>query len=347
MENYYIIGVLFFSILVNYLSIKISHSKNLFIDTKEKPQKNHKDPTPRLGGLSIFLAFLISNYLFFRNDALLLAIIPTFLSGFLEDLSSKISPRTRLLFMLASAILAIVLLDAVVTDFDLFQVPMAVGVMITIVAIIGMTNGINIIDGFNGLAGAANLLIFANLFLISYVTQDVMYMRICATIFFAVLGFLVFNIPSGRIFLGDGGAYLLGILAALISILLYHNHHGQVSSWFFLLNLIYPVWEVIFSFFRRIYNGQKPLNPDGLHLHTLVFRNASFHRNSLVVVLIFPFLAAYSYLAYTFRGDSMALLLTVLSFAVLYSISYARLRRLDFNRKSQIKKIRFGLEQKL
>ncbi len=344
MENYYVIGVLFFSMLVNYLSIKISHSQNLFIDKEDKPQKNHKDPTPRLGGLSIFLAFLVSNFLFFRNDALLLAIFPAFLSGFLEDLSSNISPRNRLLFMLASALLAIVLLDAVVLDFDWFQVPMVVGIMITLVAIIGMTNGINIIDGFNGLAGMTNLLIFANLFLISYLTHDEMYMRITSVVFCAILGFMVFNVPSGRIFLGDGGAYLLGILAALISILLYNDHHGEVSSWFFLVNLIYPVWEMIFSFFRRIYNRKNPMQPDSLHLHSLVYRNASFHRNSLVVFLIFPFLALYTYLAYVFSGDSMSLLLLVLSFVILYTLTYMRLRKLDFDRKSQISKIRFRLE---
>ncbi len=347
MENFFIIGILGFSILVNYLSIKISHSRNLFIDTEDKPQKNHINPTPRLGGLSIFLAFFIANFIFFKNNALLIAVIPAFLSGFLEDLSSNISPKVRLLFMLASSILAIILLDAVVVDFDLFEVPNMVGILITIIAIVGMTNGINIIDGFNGLAGVVNLLIFANLFLISYLTHDVMCMKISSTIFFAVLGFLVFNIPSGKIFLGDGGAYLLGILAALISIILYNNHHGEVSSWFFLVNLVYPVWEVIFSFFRRIYAGKKPMQPDDLHLHTLVFRNASFHRNSLVVVLIFPFLLLYTYLAYTFNADPKALILLVLSFVCLYTLIYLRLRKLDYGRKTQLKRIRFGLEGKL
>jgi UDP-N-acetylmuramyl pentapeptide phosphotransferase/UDP-N-acetylglucosamine-1-phosphate transferase len=87
----------------------------------------------------------------------------------------------------------------------------------------------------------------------------------------AALGFLVWNFPRGVIFAGDGGAYFLGFVIATLAVLLVHRN-SEVSPWFALLALWYPVWETLYSMVRRGARGRSPADPDGMHLHTLVYR---------------------------------------------------------------------------
>jgi UDP-N-acetylmuramyl pentapeptide phosphotransferase/UDP-N-acetylglucosamine-1-phosphate transferase len=88
----------------------------------------------------------------------------------------------------------------------------------------------------------------------------------------AATGFLAWNYPAGMIFLGDGGAYFLGFMLGELSILLVMRN-PQVSTWYAVLLLIYPVFETLFSIYRRIFlRGRSPGMPDGIHLHSLIFR---------------------------------------------------------------------------
>jgi len=88
----------------------------------------------------------------------------------------------------------------------------------------------------------------------------------------ALLGFLIFNYPRGLIFLGDGGAYLVGFLVAELAVLLVQRN-TSVSPWFALLLFGYPVWETLFSGYRKkILQGRSPGEPDGLHLHMLIHK---------------------------------------------------------------------------
>jgi UDP-N-acetylmuramyl pentapeptide phosphotransferase/UDP-N-acetylglucosamine-1-phosphate transferase len=81
----------------------------------------------------------------------------------------------------------------------------------------------------------------------------------------------VWNFPRGVIFAGDGGAYFLGFAIATLAVLLVHRN-SEVSPWFALLALWYPVWETLYSMYRRRLRGRSPADPDGLHLHTLIYR---------------------------------------------------------------------------
>ena len=87
----------------------------------------------------------------------------------------------------------------------------------------------------------------------------------------APAGFLVLNFPRGLVFAGDGGAYLWGVLIAVASLLLVHRNE-QVSPWFPMLLLIYPVWETLFSIYRKLVRGTSPSVADALHFHQLIYR---------------------------------------------------------------------------
>lgn len=324
----YALGALVVSFLTNYLVLDLSHKRGIFIDDHESdlPQKLHHAPTPRIGGLGIFVGILFMVRVIVKEDDmglyLVLCLIPAFMAGFLEDLFAKISPLRRLLIMSVSGIMAIYILDAVVTDFGFFNVPLWVGIMITMIAILGLTNGTNMIDGFNGLSSGVCFIIFATYFAMSLIVEDMTMVYICLVCMASILGFLFFNFPWGKIFLGDGGAYSLGFLLAIISIMIV-KRNTEISPWFVLVCLIYPVWEVIFSFSRRtLIHRLSPLHPDSKHVHQLIYRNLAGKNNPRTTLFIFPFIILFNLFAVYFYQNSVALFMVASVFIVSYTLFY-------------------------
>jgi len=128
--------------------------------------------------------------------------------------------------------------------------------LLTLVAVSGIANAVNIIDGFNGLAAMVSSFIAVALAYISYQVGDASLFFVCLSLIGAIIGFFVWNYPNGFIFLGDGGAYLIGFMIAEVSVL-----------------VIYPVWETLFSIYRKKFlRGQSPGKPDGLHFHMMVYK---------------------------------------------------------------------------
>ncbi len=250
------------------------------------PQKFHSAPVPRIGGLGVFAA-VVAGTVFARlagidgasrEPWLLLACsLPAFLSGITEDLTKNVSARRRLLFTLCSAALGVWLLDAVLRrsdipgiDFLITMTPFAVA--LTLLCVTGVANAINIIDGFNGLASMCVLLILLALVYVAFQVGDTLIASTALLCAGAVLGFFVWNFPAGLIFLGDGGAYFLGFMVAELSVLLIARH-GEVSPLFPLLACAYPIFETIFTMYRRKFiKGVATGAPDGIHLHTLIHR---------------------------------------------------------------------------
>jgi len=133
-------------------------------------------------------------------------------------------------------------------------------------------NGSNLIDGFNGLLGIHSLIIFIVLFAINLINENnnLIYILFYASLL--ILIFLKFNFPKAQIFLGDSGAYLIGILIA-ISVIKTSNLNPLISPFFFCILLFYLFFEVFFSFFRKLFVvRQSPLLPDNQHLHMLLYK---------------------------------------------------------------------------
>jgi UDP-N-acetylmuramyl pentapeptide phosphotransferase/UDP-N-acetylglucosamine-1-phosphate transferase len=151
----------------------------------------------------------------------------------------------------------------------------------TLFAITGLTNAYNIIDGFNGLSSMVGIITLLALSYISIQYNDILVLNLCITMIGSILGFLIWNYPGGRIFLGDSGAYLIGLWIATISIIL-TNRHSEISPWLALVVNGYPVFETVFTIYRRkIHQGKNPGLPDGLHFHTLIYRRILFRRNKI------------------------------------------------------------------
>lgn len=250
------------------------------------PQKFHTRPVPRIGGLGVVAALVVAAIAMSvsghaeaaRLCALLLACgLPAFAFGLTEDLTKRISPRMRLLATVFSAGLALQLMGAAVVRTDIPGVDWFVGfaagsALITVFAVTGIANSVNIIDGFNGLASMCTAIMLGALAYVAAEVGDGVIASVALAGIGAVLGFFLWNFPAGLIFLGDGGAYFLGFFVAELSILLLVRN-PSISPLFPLLTCIYPVFETVFSIYRRkVLRAMPPSMPDGIHLHSLIYR---------------------------------------------------------------------------
>lgn len=251
-------------------------------------QKLHHNPVPRIGGLGLLVGLLIAvagGYLVNGQSypttlIMLVCAVPVFLAGLVEDLTKKVSVRIRLYASFVSAALAVWLLDAQLTNVDMplldavLTIP-AFSVAFTVFAVGGVTHSINIIDGLNGLAAGAVGLMLAGLAFIAWQAGDALVMKLCLWGIAAMAGFMLLNYPFGRIFLGDGGAYLAGFWLAVCAVLLLHRN-ATVSAWAVLLCAAYPAWETVYSMYRRnVRHRAETGAPDSVHLHHLIFRITS------------------------------------------------------------------------
>lgn len=317
-----ILGAFFLSFALQFLMIYFSHKHNLFIDChmEEKPQNFHDLATTRAGGVGILagMLFLLLTPLGWK---LLLSILLAFLSGIFEDFHRSLNAKTRLLLQFIAAAGAVVLTGSVVTYLGLnLHLPYWVGVIFSVFSIVGLMNAVNIIDGFNGLASGIVLLIFLSFGTVAAQVGDHEILHISVIVAAAVLAFFLVNFPKGKIFLGDGGAYLLGFISALTGIFLAGNY-TEVSPWYILAVLIYPVWEVLFSIVRKRKAGRSPMEPDAYHLHMLIFKHVT-HNNPLTAAVIVINVAPFILIPTLYANNSGANFLTMLLFIICYTLLY-------------------------
>jgi UDP-N-acetylmuramyl pentapeptide phosphotransferase/UDP-N-acetylglucosamine-1-phosphate transferase len=254
------------------------------------PQKFHTHSVPRIGGIGVALGVSIAIFSFTRGApyqsfgyALLFCAAPVFVIGLAEDLSKRIGVKTRLLFTAIGALLATIMLEAQILRLDITGIDYlltfpTLSILFTVFAITGVSNAYNIIDGFNGLSSMVAIITLVALGFVSIVLGDGLLANLSFTMASAVLGFFIWNYPRGLIFLGDSGAYFIGFWVAILSILVVARH-SEVSPWFALLINAYPALETLFTIYRRkIYQGKNPGQPDGIHLHSLIFRRILYSK---------------------------------------------------------------------
>ena len=245
-------------------------------------QNHHTEPTPRIGGVAIALSLTAAWFLATPDQRALLqpmlvAGLPAFIFGLLEDVTKKVSVLTRLLATMASGVLAWYLTGIAMQHTGIHAIDWALGylplaVVFTAFAVGGMANAINIIDGFNGLAAGSVAVMLGAIGLMAWGLGDQALAIVCTLVACCALGFAAVNWPFGHIFLGDGGAYLLGFLLAWLAVLL-PMRHLEVNAFATLLVCAYPVLEVMFSVRRRRKRqGHHPGQADKAHLHHFVHR---------------------------------------------------------------------------
>ena len=274
------LGLYFYKYFI--LTLKKNYPKLLIDDQLKKPQAFHESPIPTTGGVVIFFLFLvvcldlfITKKIFFFEYISFCTLF--FLLGFADDLKTNIKPKVRLFLMFIFLIMlikynnlyinntGIEVLNKWITSSEIFSL------ILVCLCFLFIINGANLIDGYNGLLGIHSLIIFINLFFVNFNSGA---NNLAIFLFFMIvilLTFLLFNFPNAKIFLGDGGSYLLGSFIA-VSTIMTSIENPDVSPFYFCIILFYLFFEVFFSFFRKLIKKQSPLYPDTKHLHMLLYK---------------------------------------------------------------------------
>ena len=303
MNKFFLIYIVIFY-LSYFLIQKLKFINDLLMDKElDKIQGFHHKATIRSGGIAIFITWIV--YLLFNEteqielDFLIFFSVANFILGLFADTKFINSPLKRFFFSVLLNLTIILYFNFYINEFsflffDFLNSYFVFKVLLVFLAIFFVTNGSNLIDGFNGLLSIHILIIITALLYICINNNlDVNLINYLFFLIIVNLLFLTLNFPNAKIFLGDSGAYFLGTQVACLSIYLANNF--EIISPFFIANILfYLFFEIFFSVFRKIYQKKNPFYPDRKHLHMLVYelikRKTEFGNPVTSIVINFIFL---------------------------------------------------------
>ncbi|MCL2568020.1 MAG: undecaprenyl/decaprenyl-phosphate alpha-N-acetylglucosaminyl 1-phosphate transferase [Oscillospiraceae bacterium] len=248
------------------------------IDVPKDGRRIHKEPIPRLGGLAIFIGFVLSVVIFAEIDreiqGILLGSVLIVSIGVVDDIV-PLRAWQKFLAQIVAALIPVfhgvsiylisnpnIFSDNPYLLFGHFTIPL------TVIWIVGITNAVNLIDGLDGLAvGVSTIASLTMLVVALFITDDANIALILAALAGACLGFMPYNLNPAKIFMGDTGALLLGYLLATMSILGLFKSYAIISFAIPFMALALPIIDTLFAIIRRVIRGQSPMAPDRGHLH--------------------------------------------------------------------------------
>ncbi len=247
-------------------------------------RKAHLSPTPLLGGVALYLTFMVLlaapfclwKGLFFQGREYLVGIIIgsslIFFLGLYDDLKGA-SPLMKIGVQIIAGLVLVDFGLAVTVLTSPFRHPLYLGgwgIPLTLLWVIFITNGLNLIDGIDGLAAGVSTIAALVLLAVGLMRDGYLTAFLCAGIAGGSLGFLRYNFPPARIFMGDAGSMLLGFLLASISLIRPLKTVAAVTLFVPLVALGVPIVESITTIIRRFWKGRSPLAPDRGHIHHIL-----------------------------------------------------------------------------
>ncbi len=266
---------------------------------------------------------------------LLLTGLPMFLTGLAEDLSRRISTRIRYLATVLSAGIAVWITGIWITTADSYGLEWAFAftpfaVLITLFVVASYCHAFNLIDGLNGLASGTGILIAAGLAGIAVQSGQPQVVTMSVITAVSIAGFFVFNFPFGLVFLGDGGAYIIGYMLTWTGLVILH-FEPATSTWALFLLFFWPLADTLFAIFRRLSNGVRLDTADRLHFHQLVLRgleifflgrNMRRTANPLATSVLLPLISMPVITGVFLWDNSAAAFLALVFFGLLFVLSY-------------------------
>lgn len=260
----------------------------------------------RIGGVAIYVAFIISMAIFMDSDlqlrALLIGSTIMFIGGLVDDLEN-LSPKKKIAFQIVAAIVVIFYGDITLNKIYLpFNIVIDMGIisfLVTFFWLMGITNAINLIDGLDGLAAGISCIILLVIASLSFVDGRIDITTMSLILAGAIGGFLIFNSYPASIFMGDCGALFLGFTIATISLM------GFKSSTFITLGVpilmcAVPIVDTLSAILRRKLSGRRFDEADKNHLHHVLMRRFG-HRNT--VLILYTVTALSGIIAYVYILD--------------------------------------------
>lgn len=327
----YIFFVLFFAIFM----FKASSKLNLLDYPSDR--KQHSKPVPYIGGIIIIFSYLFSILL--KGNVSILDLIflystPIFIIGLLDD-KYKISVKLRLIFQSFFIVLSIIFTDLLITDLGNYSYGFLdlgiFSVIFTVACVLTMVNGINYLDGLDGVAGFHISLILVNIFFLS---SSFLSVNDIFVILYPIIIFIYYNfISKNKIFLGNNGSAGLGFIVALTIILF--SLENNVSN----IELAWLLWFVVYEFLSttlsRLLRGINPFTPGKDHIHYLInYRFHSVIKTNILIILLYEVIFLLLVIFINLNNDIL-LILFVLCFFVYFILRelLVKLSRSDINSK--------------
>ena len=323
----YYITIVVFSILITIIAIPsilhVARARHLYDDLGHF-RKQHDHGIPRLGGVGIFVSFTITSLLFSMTDKslpvnyLLTACIILFAMGLKDDLSG-VNSRTKFFIQFLTALILVVMGNIRLTSmygvFGIGNVPYWPSVALSVLTIILIVNAFNLIDGIDSLAGATGVVAntcFAGLFI--YMHQYEL-AAVSLAMTGALVGFLKFNVTPAKIFMGDTGSLLIGLISAIMAIKFIELNKFTATKSPDIYSapalsvaiLIGPIFDTLRVFVLRLYSGVSPFKADRKHIHHRMLRLGFTHLQAAMILVGLNLLCVI--LALTFRSYGNPILL--------------------------------------
>ena len=315
--------------------IKIALAKHLYDEPDAR--KSHSTPIPTLGGIAIFAGVIFSIILWTPFDVfgdlqyILCAFIIIFLIGAKDDIQ-PVSPTKKLLGQIFASFILVIKANVRLTSlygiFGIYDLPEVASVALSMFTILVIINAFNLIDGINGLSGSIAVLISLTLGTWFLLVERIDLAIVAYALAGSVIAFLKYNFTPARIFMGDTGSLLIGLVCAILAIEFIELHRELGPSPFKFKSvpavaigiLILPLFDTLRVFVTRILKGRSPMSPDRTHIHHLLIDAGMSHMQATGTLVLINIL--FIALAVRFQ-DIGALNLLILILAVATVLSTA------------------------
>ena len=309
------------------------------MDVPGEARRVHDHPIPRMGGLAIFLGFLLSVLLFAdinrQLQGILLGCVIIVATGAVDDVIS-LNPWAKLAMQLLAATVAVlhgvrieVLAYPAVWSAKEYLSLGGFSIPITIFWIVAITNSVNLIDGLDGLAVGVSTISTLTMLVIALIVSDASVAVVLAALVGACVGFMPYNLNPAKIFMGDTGALLLGYVLSTMSVLGLFKFYAVVSFAVPLLAIAVPLFDTVFAFCRRLLKGQSPMHADRGHFHHRLIDMGLSQKQAVAILYSISAILGLAAVVITTSGEIKALIL-ILGFcfcAFLWAFVYGKLHK--------------------
>lgn len=289
------------------------------IDVPRDSRRMHKKPTPRLGGLAIFLGFVVGLLLFVPIDRQLRGILQgaviVVVLGVVDDMT-PLRAWFKFLVQIVAALIAVyhgvvvsvlsnpnVFSDAPYWSLGFLSFP------ITVLWIVGITNSVNLIDGLDGLANGVSTISALTMLVIALLVSEAQVALVMASLVGACLGFMPFNKNPAQMFMGDTGSTFLGYILSTISIQGLFKYYAVISFAVPFLILGLPMFDTLFAIVRRLAHGQNPMSPDRGHIHHRLIDMGLNQKQAVAALYVVSSILGLSAVVLTASGATRAMIL--------------------------------------
>ena len=289
------------------------------IDVPKDSRRMHKVPIPRLGGLAIFLGFILSVLLFAEIDrstrGILIGSIMIVILGVLDDIMA-LRALPKFLVQIAAAGVAVYygnviqfISNPVLTSASRYLNLGNWAIPLTIGWIVAITNAVNFIDGLDGLAVGVSAISSATLLVTAILVSEGNVAVIMAALLGACLGFIPYNMNPAKIFMGDTGSTFLGYILATVSIQGLFKMYAIISFAVPFLILGLPIFDICFAILRRLAKGQNPMHADRGHVHHRLIDMGFNQKQAVAIAYMITAILGLAAVVLTSSGALRALIL--------------------------------------